>query len=78
MSVLEIILLILGIGLNDVLCFLIGARTGQRVVKGEDVELPNINPIQAVKNYEERKEEDKRAKDYRDNLEAINNYDGNI
>ena len=78
MSVLEIIFLILGIGIMNILCFLIGARTGQKVVKGEEVTLPSINPIQVVKSYEERREEERAEREYKENLEAINNYDGNI
>lgn len=78
MNVIELLILMIGIGLMNVLCFLIGARTGQKVANNKEVELPTINPIQAVKNYEQKREEEQVQKEYRDNLEAINNYDGNI
>ena len=76
MSVIEIIILILGIGLINVLCFLIGAKTGQKVVKGEEVELPTLNPIEAVRQYEEKKELKQEEENYRIMMENINNYDG--
>lgn len=76
MSVLEIILLISSIGLLNVLCFFIGARVGQKVVKNEDIKLPN--PIEVVKTYEEKKEEEVAYKKLQEDLEQINNYDGNI
>ena len=78
MTTIEMLLLIAGIGLLNVLCFLIGAKTGQRIVNNEPVELPNINPMQAIKDYQEKKAEEKIEEEYKANLEAINNYDGNI
>lgn len=78
MKVYEIILLILGIGLNDVLCFLIGAKTGQKVVKDEPIELPKINPVQVIRDMEQKREQDKANEEYKYNLEQINNYDGNV
>ena len=41
---------------SNILCFLIGAKVGQKVSKGEDIELPTINPIEAVKERREKKE----------------------
>ena len=53
MTTLEVIILMLGIGTMNILCFLIGAKTGQKVVKGEEVTLPNVNPVKAIENYQE-------------------------
>ena len=78
MSVIEVILLILGIGLMNVLCFLIGAKTGQKVVKDEPIELPKINPAQVIRDMEQKREQDKANEEYKYNLEQINNYDGNV
>lgn len=74
----ETILLIAVVGALVIVAFFIGARVGQKVVNKEPLELPNINPLNIVSNYEQKREEEKIQKDYRDNLEAINNYDGNI
>ncbi len=76
MSVIEIIILILGIGLMNILCFLIGAKTGQKVVKGEAVELPNINPVKAINEYQEDRRQKKEEENFNINLENIENYDG--
>ena len=76
MSVIEIIILIVSIGAINILCFLIGAKTGQRVVKGEDVTLPNINPVKAVETYKEDKRQKKEEENMNINLENIENYDG--
>ena len=60
----------------NILCFLVGARTGQKVVNKEEVKLPSINPIAAVKQYEKNKEIEEADKKYKEDLEAINNYNG--
>lgn len=72
----ETLILIVSIGLMNVLCFLIGARTGQKVVKGEEVTLPNINPVQAVKSYEERRQAEVEEENFNTMLENIENYNG--
>ena len=76
MTTLEVIILILGIGIMNILCFLIGAKTGQKVVKGEDVTLPTINPVQAINNYQEDRRQKKEEENFNINLENIENYDG--
>ena len=72
----EILILIVSIGLMNVLCFLIGARTGQKVVKGEEVTLPNVNLVQAVKSYEERRQAEVEEENFNTMLENIENYNG--
>lgn len=72
----ETILIILSVGIMNILCFFIGARVGQKVVNKEEVKLPNINPITAVKEYEAKKEVEKADEQYKKDLEAINNYNG--
>ena len=43
------VLLLAVMGITNILCFVIGARVGQKVTKGEPVELPTVNPMKAVK-----------------------------
>ena len=74
----ETILLIVSIGIMNILCFFIGARVGQKVVNKEEIKLPNINPIQAYREYEVKREIDKADEQYKKDLEAINNYNGYI
>lgn len=76
MTTLEVIILILGIGIMNILCFLIGAKTGQKVVKGEEVTLPNVNPVKALENYQEDRRQKKEEENFNINLENIENYDG--
>ena len=61
---------------SNILCFLVGARTGQKVTKGETVEVPTVNPMEAFRQKEAQKEA-KREKDIVDTiLRNIDNYDG--
>lgn len=48
------ILIMIGTGILNILCFLIGAKVGQKVVKGEPIEIPNINPIERMRQRQER------------------------
>lgn len=59
-----------------IVCFFIGAKVGQKVVNKEPLEMPNLNPIIAVKEYEKNKEIEEADKKYKEDLEAINNYNG--
>lgn len=63
-------------GVLCIACFFIGAKTGQTVSKGKDIEVPNINPVKLYREHVERQEADKE----RDKLEAIMHnievYDG--
>lgn len=72
----ETILLILVIGLINALCFIIGAKVGQKVVRGETLESPLKSPLkvfsEAKEQFEYRKEQE-RLQTISDN---IDNYDG--
>ncbi len=61
-------------------CFLIGAKVGQKVSKGEAVELPYVNPIKAYKESKEQREAEKEAEMEQDKLDTIlrniEKYDG--
>ena len=63
-------------GLFNIVCFVIGAKIGQTIVKGERVELPNINPLKAIRENQAKKkveiEQDKLSKIMRN----IERYDG--
>lgn len=43
-------------GAVNVLCFMIGAKVGQKVSNGEEVKLPSVNPLEAYKKHEAKKE----------------------
>lgn len=60
----------------NILCFLIGARVGQKVSKGEEVQLPTINPVEVIREQRERKEYDYKQSQLETILRNIDNYDG--
>lgn len=68
------ILLVLVVGALCIGCFYVGARVGQKVVKGEEVKLPD-----PVKTWHERKEQEE-AKKEQDKIDTIlyniENYNG--
>ena len=70
------VLLLAVMAMSNILCFLIGARVGQKVTKGEEIELPKVNPMEIVREHQERKE----AARVQDKIEAImrniDSYDG--
>ena len=56
-------------GITNVLCFMVGAKVGMAVKKGENIslELPTANPIETFKTHKSKKVEQKE----RDRLDAI-------
>lgn len=75
----ETILLIAVNGFFCVLCFILGAKVGQKVVRGEEIETPQISALNPLKAYEEHKEKEEVKKEI-NKLEIILNniekYDG--
>ena len=76
MSTMEIMCLIGLTTLLNLCCFYFGVKTGQRVVKGEEVTLPNLNPVKAIETYKEDRRQKKEEENFNINLENIDNYDG--
>ena len=72
----ETIILVLLMGVLNLLAFLIGARTAQKVQRNETVELPTINPLQLFDNFKDKKETDKQREIEKTNWDNINNYRG--
>lgn len=70
------ILLALSVGALCIGCFLIGAKVGQTVSKGETIELPSADPFEAYRKREAKKE----ARAEQDRIDTIlrnvDNYDG--
>lgn len=72
MDVLEMIVF----GVACVACFLTGARVGQRVQKGEDIKMPSVNPLQAVREREAKREAKREQEKLDTILRNIERYDG--
>lgn len=58
------------------LCMYMGARLGQKIVKGEELELPKINPMEAYRNREAKKEAKADADRLETIMQNIDRYDG--
>lgn len=56
--------------------FLLGAKTAQKVDKGEKIELPSINPMEIYRRYEEQQESKEKQEELETNMHNINNYVG--
>ena len=70
------VLSILAVGALCIGCFLIGARVGQATAKGEKIEMPTINPMQAVRDQRAKKEAEKDQSRIDTILQNIEAYDG--
>lgn len=70
------VLLVLVSSAACMLCFLIGAKVGQAVTKGERVELPNMNPMQAVRDHRAKKQAQMEQDRLDTILRNIESYDG--
>lgn len=70
------VLSILAVGALCIGCFLIGARVGQATAKGEKIEMPKINPMQAVRDQRAKKEAEKEQGRIDTILQNIEAYDG--
>ena len=65
---------ILAMGFVCMACFLLGAKVGQTVAKGEKVELPT--PMKAVQEHRERKKAQIEQNRLETIMRNIENYDG--
>lgn len=75
----ETIILIISIGIMNILCFFIGAKIGQKVIKGEEIKAPDIsklNPMNIQKKREEKYEVEKEKNKLETILRNIERYDG--
>lgn len=67
---------IVAIGVMNVFCFMIGAKVGQSVSKGETVEIPKPDPFKAVVEQRERREQQREADKYEIMMQNVDNYNG--
>lgn len=63
-------------GIVNVLCFVIGAKVGQAVSKGEEVKLPTVNPLEAVREHNAKKEAEIEQSKIEKIMQNIERYDG--
>lgn len=69
-------LTILAIGFVCMACFMMGAKVGQTVSKGEPIETPTVNPVKAIKEHRARQEAEMEQSRIDTIMQNIENYDG--
>lgn len=47
--------MVCAIGIMCMGCFVLGAKVGQTVNKGEDIKLPTVNPLELYREHEQKK-----------------------
>lgn len=72
----ETIILIALVGALNVVCFFIGAKVGQKVVKGEEVKLDIPKPIEAIREHNDKKAAEKEQDRIETIMRNIERYDG--
>lgn len=72
----DILLICTVFGVFLILSFVIGARVGQKIVKGEEVKVELPNPIKKIEEHREKKEVEKEIEKLDIITENIDNYDG--
>ena len=70
------VLLLVVMGAVNILCFMIGARVGQQVAKGESIKLPSVSPMEAVREHRNKKEADMEQSKLDTILANLESYDG--
>lgn len=63
-------------GAVNIFCFVIGAKVGQQVAKGEKVEMPSANPLKLYKQHEAKKEAEMEQSKIDTIMRNIESYDG--
>lgn len=69
-------LLLMVMGLTNIACFMIGAKVGQQVSRGETVKTPTVNPVQAIKERRAMNEAQMEQDRLETILRNIEGYDG--
>lgn len=59
-----------------IVCFFIGAKVGQTVSKGEDIKVPELNPMKLYREHQGRKEAEREQNKLDALLHNIEVYDG--
>lgn len=76
MEVLLIAVLALVIWFICMASFLLGAKLGQQTKKGEEINIPSVNPLQAVRENKAKKVAEMEQDKFDKILQNIEKYDG--
>lgn len=76
MELLYLTIAFIAVVVSNMLCFVLGARVGQKVVKGEPIEMPKIDPARARVERQGKRAAEAEAERYNAILRNIEAYDG--
>ena len=76
MNVFLILAVIFVVSTLNVVCFLVGAKVGQKVDKGEPIETPNLNPVKVYREREARLQVEREINKLDTIMQNIETYDG--
>lgn len=69
-------LIILAVGALNVVCFLVGAKVGQTVAQGKEIEVPTVNPMQAIRERQNKQAAEMEQGKIDTIMRNIERYDG--
>ena len=70
------ITMIVCLGALNIVCFFIGAKIGQKVVKGEEIKAPEITIPTPIRDYQKKKQAEEEQKKIDTILQNIETYNG--
>ena len=70
------VLLLAVMAAANIVCFMVGAKVGQTVSKGEEVKLPAVNPLEVYNEHKAKRELDRERIRKATIRENIDNYNG--
>lgn len=70
------IIMILCLGALNIVCFFIGAKIGQKVVKGEEIKAPEITIPTPIQDYRKKKQAEAEQNKMDTIMQNVDNYDG--
>lgn len=76
MEILLIGIIAIIFGIMNAVCFMLGAKVGQSVSKGEKVEMPTINPMKIAKEHRAKKEAEMEQDKFDTIMRNIERFDG--
>lgn len=72
----ELAITMLATGFLCICCFVLGAKVGQKVSKGETIETPTLNPLKAYREHEAKTKAEMEQNRIDTILRNVENYDG--
>lgn len=72
----DVVLLLAIASLSNIACFVIGANVGQKVIKGESIKTPVVNPMKTYKEHQVHKEAEAQKNKIDIILRNIDSYNG--